>query len=65
MKFVLLVTLLVRGQAPYSFQVEFSSQELCDSARQNIYSSYSSQLGATISSTEIHYSAICLQKNSN
>jgi hypothetical protein len=63
MKFVLLVTLLVHGQAPYSFQVEFASQELCDTAQAHLIGSYKMQLNPT--SQDILYSAICLQKNSN
>jgi hypothetical protein len=36
MKFVLLVTWLVSGQPPNSYQVIFSSAEACEAARQGV-----------------------------
>jgi hypothetical protein len=36
MKFVLLVTWLVSGQPPNSYQVSFSSAEACEAARQGV-----------------------------
>ena len=36
MKFVLLVTLIVAGQKPYSYQVEFSSEAQCNNAERAV-----------------------------
>jgi hypothetical protein len=64
MKFVLFVTLIVTGQAPYSYQVEFSSEAQCQNAMQGVIESY----GRNFSRVPLNYSILCLPKgpiNSN
>lgn len=58
MTFVLLVTLIVAGQAPYSYQVEFSSEARCQDAERAVIESYAHNF----SKTTFSYSILCLQK---
>ncbi len=58
MKFVLLVTLIVTWQPPYSYQVEFSSEAQCENAQKGLIASY----GRNFSQAGLSYSVLCLQK---
>ena len=58
MKFVLLVTLMVAGQQPYSYQVEFSSETQCQYAQSNLIQSYEHNFPKS----GLSYSVLCLQK---
>jgi hypothetical protein len=58
MKFVLLVTLIVGGQAPYSYQVEFSSDAQCQNAEREVIASYGNNFPKAL----LSYSILCLQK---
>jgi hypothetical protein len=59
MQFVLLITLLVAGQRPYSYQVEFNSQPRCAQARSSLIESYEHDFPKS----GLNYSLVCLQKS--
>ena len=58
MHYVLLVTLIVVGQPPYSYEVEFVSSEQCLSAQRNVIASYETNF----SKANLSYSILCLQR---
>jgi hypothetical protein len=58
MKFVLLVTLLMPGQPPHSYQVEISSRLHCSLAKTAVEKEYAE----AFSKLNLTYSVICIEK---
>ena len=58
--FVLLVTLIVAGQSPYSYIVEFSSEARCHDAEKAVIELYE----RNFPKPTLSYSILCLRKSS-
>jgi len=55
MTFILLVTLISTGQRPYSYHLEFYSEQACEAAHTALADSYEHNF-----KTGLNYSIICL-----
>ena len=59
MPFLLLVTLMLPQQQPYTYEIEFSSKENCEKAAADLQREFAERIAAQAGSS---FSAICVAK---